>query len=206
MGVPKKEPAEYNLWDGLIKPVEWYLSDDGKRAYTSALENTDEMNEAIEENNWISIIFNVCYQSSKKPIAEKKNWLIKYYYEYMLSRYSVKMASNEHTLVLITAMATNCPAQCPYPDCLDEESHPILYFFSRVKQLLPQGYSEQTYPVLKDIVHYIYNVFLSLGKVASHESWMYDKEFYVDYRDRPQKYSAIKEKLQELARFPEYLH
>ena len=201
---PKKMPTEYNLWDGFIKPATWYLSDEGKAAYLAAFENLEEMNAAIAESNWISIIFNVCYQSSKKPIAQKKNWLIKYFYEYMLSRYSVKMASNEHTLVLMTAMAGNCPTLYPYPDCLDEKKHPILHFFGSVKHLLPEGYSEQTYPILKDIVQYIYNA-VALSKDVSRESWMYEKSFYVDDRERPKKYAVVLERLKYLARFPECL-
>lgn len=205
MGLLKNKPIEYNLWDGLIKPVSWYFSDAGKSAFMSALENAEEMKEAIENSNWISIIFNVCYRSSKKPLAEKKNWLIKYFYEYVLSQYSVKMASNEHALILLTLMACDSKAVCRYPDCLDGEKHPLLYFFGQVNQLLPGGYSEQTYPVLKDIVHYIYNAYIA-DKDVSKESWMYDKTFYVDYSDKPQKYSLQFEKLKESAGFPEYLY
>ena len=205
MKLPKGAPTEYNLWDGFIKPAAWYFGDEGKAAYFSAFENGGEMNEAIAASNWISIIFNVCYQSSKKPLTQKKNWLIKYYYEYMLSQYSIKMASNEHTLVLIAATAVNFPGPCPYPDCLDDEKHPILYFFNNVRQILPEGYSEQIYPILKDIVHYIYNAYTS-SKDVSHESWMYDKSFYVDDRERPRKYSTLSENLKNLAGFPEFLY
>ena len=204
MRLAKNQSVEYNLWDGLIKPVEWYFGDSGKFAFLSAFENRVEMEEAIKESNWISIIFNVCYQSSKKPIAEKKNWLLKYFYEYMLSRYSVKMTANEHTLILISLMACN-ERFYPYPDCLDEEKHPLLHFFSKVKAILPEGYNEQIYPVLKDIAYYIYNSFSFLNRDVSQEWWMYDKSFYVDYRDKPQKYDTFTEKLRELAEFPEHL-
>ena len=205
MGLAKNKSTEYTLWDGLIKPVSWYFGDEGRAAYSSAFENCEEMNAAIAESNWISIIFNVCYQSSKKPIAQKKNWLLKYFYEYMLSRYSIKMASNEHTLILISSVAGNCPDLCPYPDCLDGEKNPLLYFFCNVLNLLPNGYSEQAYPILKDIAHYIYNACIS-SKDVSRESWMYDKSFYLDDRDRPQKYNLLLEKLTKLAKFPEYLY
>lgn len=204
MELAKNKPTEYTLWDGLVKPVEWYFGDAGRAAFESAFKNAEEMKEAIEKNNWISIIFNVCYQSTKKPLAEKKNWLIKYFYEYMLSRYSTKMATNEHTLILLTLTACDRPA-LSYPDCLDEDRHPLLHFFSRIKELLPEGYSEQTYPVLKDIAHYIYNAYID-DKDASEESWLYDKDFYLDYRDKPQKYGLTLEKLQALAQFSEYLH
>ena len=194
----------FNLWDGHIKPVEWFFGDDGESAFVSAFENIEEMNEAIKKDNWISIIFNVCYQSSKKPLTEKKNWLLKYFYEYILSRYSVRMTANEHTLILISTMACN-EHFYPYPDCLDEEKHPLLHFFNRVKAILPEGYSEQTYPILKDIVYYIYNSFLSLDRDVSHERWMYDKSFYVDYKDKPQKYDMLIIRLKTLVEFPQYL-
>ena len=205
MGLAEKKPLKFNLWDGLIKPVEWYLSDEGKNAFFEAFANADEMNEAIRENNWISIIFKVCYQSSKKPLAEKKNWLIKYFYELVLSQYSMKMASNEHTLVLMTAVASLSPI-CPYPDCLGEEKNPVLYFFSHVKNLLPDGYSEVTYPILKDIVHYVYNAYSSIQKDVSQELRLYDKSLYVDERGKPQKYGIISEKLSDVVQFPEFLH
>lgn len=202
----KKQYDEYNLWDGLIKPAGWYFEDAGKAAFTSAFYNVDEMNGAICEGNWISITFNVCYQSRKKPLGAKKNWLLKYFYEYIISKFSTRMATNEHTLVLITAAATlklsNGTLLLPYPDCLDEEKNPVLRYFSRVKDLLPGGYSEVTYPVLKDIVHYIYNAFSTQGKDVSEESWMYDKSFYVDYRGKPNEYVRLSEKLPELAGLP----
>ena len=205
MGLAEKKPIKFNLWDGLIKPVEWYLSDEGKNAFFEAFENADEMNEAIMEDNWISIIFKVCYQSSKKPLAEKKNWLIKYFYEFVLSQYSMKMASNEHTLVLMTAVAS-LPPICPYPDCLGEEKNPVLYYFSHVKNLLPDGYSEVTYPVLKDIVHYVYNAYSAIQKDVSRELLLYDRSLYVDERGKPQKYNLISEKLPDVVQFPEFLH
>ena len=205
MGLVKNQPVEFNLWDGLIKPVEWYFSEAGKAAFESAFENAEEMNAAVRDSNWISLTFKVCYRSSKKPLAEKKNWLIKYFYEYIISRYSVKMASNEQTLVLISLMAANYPSFFPYPDCLCEEKHPLVYFFSQVKDILPDGYSEQTYPVLKDIAHYIYNAFVSFNRDVSRESWMYDRSLYLDYRDKPQKYPAVAEKLISLAEYPECL-
>ena len=206
MGLIKKQPVEFNLWDGQIKPLDWYFGEAGKAAFLSAFENIGEMNEAIRDSNWISMIFNVCYHSRKKPIAEKKNWLIKFFYEYMISRYSIKMATNEHTLILLSLMAGNYPELLPYPDCLDDKKHPLLYFFGQVKDLLPGGYSEQTYPVLKDIAHYIYNVFSSLNKDVSREDWIYDKFFYVDYSEKPKKYSVVLENLVDTVQFPECLY
>lgn len=208
MELLNKQPVEFNLWDGLVKPVGWYFGDAGKEAYFSAFENTDEMNRAFDESNWILLTFNVCYQSSKKPIAVKKNWLIKFFYEYIISRYSIRMATNEHTLVLLTAMSAIKRGDSPifpYPDCLDDEKQPVLYFFSRVKDLLPSGYSETVYPILKDIVNYIYNVFSVHGNDASRESFLYDKSLYVDYRGKPNEYVKLKEKLNACVEFPDCL-
>lgn len=211
MGSVKNQPMEFNLWDGQIKPVEWYFGEEGKAAFESTFENVEEMSRAIEQSNWIFITFNVCYQSSKKPLGARKNWLIKYFYEYVISRYSTRMATNEHTLVLITKTAYvrlnngNTPAY-PYPDCLDDEINPVLYYFSRVRQLLPSGYDESTYPILKDIAHYVYNALAAYGKDVSRESWIYDKSLYVDDRGLPEKYGAVVERLQKAAEFPECLH
>lgn len=210
MGLPKKQPAEFNLWDGLIKPIDWYFGDAGRRAFESAYKNADEMKRAMDESNWISITFNVCYQSSKKPLLEKKNWLIKYFYEYVLSRYSTKMSFNEHTLVLITKTAcflldNGTPPIFTYTDCFDEGKNPTLYFLSHVKELLPDGYSEVTYPILRDIIHYIFNAFTVCNHDASRESWMYEKTIYVDDRGKPNKYDFTVKKLPKLAERPECL-
>lgn len=210
MGMVQKQPIEFNLWDGQVKPVEWYFSNSGKEAFLSTLENADEMNKAIDENNWISLIFNVCYQSSKKPLGTKLNWPIKFFYEYIISRYATRMATNENTLILLTKLAILKGDGCsqaffPYPYCLEEEKNPILYYFSHVKGLFGSGYSEVSYPILKDIVHYIYNVFLKYFKDVSGESWMYDKLLYDDYRGKPNKYREAKAKLHELAEFSECL-
>lgn len=199
---------EFNLWDGIVKPVDTYFCEAGKKAYFSAFENNDEMKRAFEENNWISLTFTTCYQSSKKPLGTKKNWLLKFFYEYIISRYSIRMATNEHTLVLLTKLSSathdGVPI-LPYPDCLNDDKHPILHFLSRIKDILPAGYSEVSYPILKDIVHYIYNVYFTHCKDVSRESWLYDKSLYVDTGGKPNKYDEVKAKLVGLAEFSDCL-
>lgn len=210
MALTKAQPAEFNLWDGLVKPTEWYFGDAGKTAFEDAYANNGEMLGAIAGGNLIAITFNVCYQSSKKPVTEKKNWLIKYFYEYFLSRYSVKMACNEQTLVLaaVSATVTSCDGAplLPYPDCLDGQRNPLLHYLSRVKDILPEGYSEIVYPVLKDVAHYVFNVLTLRNKDASREEFMYDRDFYLDSRGKPNRYGVLAERLYHLVEFPDCLN
>ena len=210
MGLFKKkssEPVEYNLWDGKDKPTEWFFSDAGKAAFESAFANVEEMSQALNDGHWYSIVSDVCLP---KTLKVKKNWPLKFFHEYMKSCNGPSVIE-VHTLVLITAMATvrdeNTNELCfPYPDCLDAEKNPIFYYYSHVKDILRNQYSEIRFKILINIVHYIYSVYLEHDKDASKESWMYDKSFYFDYSGEPKDSELLLEQLENLVEFPDCLN
>lgn len=218
---------QYTLWDKIAKPLNWFYGDTAKAVYEECIANSHEMwftmleegkqklnkPDATEIDGLPWVFVSVCLE-----LWRKKSWLIVFYHEFMRSKYeylSMQIMNMGYLNPLYWLMKVadlrkgdeNSEVIIPFPDCLQEDKNPILYYFSRsLKDVFRNGSTKRYSTLGPDVaLKYIYNALADGGIDVSKEEWLYDKSFFFTALESLKSDSTIAEQIQAVAKHPEYL-
>lgn len=217
---------EWTLWDETEKPLDWFFGDSARAVYSECIANAKDMwvsmlEEARDSLNSpkateIDGISSVFYYACNE-LWHKRSWLIVFYTEFMKAKYpnlslSIKNRGYMNPLFWLMKAADlrrsddKSQLLIAYPDCLQEDKNPMLYYLSRsLKEVF--GYaSSGMYSYLGPdvIMKYIYNA-LKAGVDVSKEEWMYDESFFFTPMKQLKSDFTIAEQIKAAVKHPEYL-
>ena len=218
---------EYTLWDNIKKPLNWFYGETAKAVYEDCIANADEMwftmreegkrmlknPNATEIDGLPWVFLEVCFE-----LWRKKSWLIVFYNEFMKSRYEylsfeIKNKGFLNPLFWLMQVADirqnddSSKVVIPFPDCLQEDKNPMLYYLSRsLKEVFTHDASGVYSTLGPDVaMKYIYNALSKGGIDVSKEEWLYDKSFFFTALSSLKSDATIAEQIQKVAKYPEYL-
>ena len=217
---------EYTLWDKIDKPLNWFFGDSAKAVYEECLANAKDMWVSMLEAGRVTLnspkateidgISSVFYDACDE-LWHKRSWLIVFYNEFMKAKYphlsyNIKLRGFLNPLLWLMKVADlrrdddKTKVVLPYPDCLQEDKNPMLYYFTRsLKEVFNYGATGMYSYLGPDVaMKYIYNAFKAQIDVSK-EEWMYDELFFFTPMGQLKSDVTIAEQIQEAAKHPEFL-